>query len=107
MRPVAQILAAVAVAAVSLAACSASETGPGPEAPPLGRPDAASLAPVGSAEPAPVELPHLALATLARDPSSPSDSAVSAHPVCPDGMALIEGEYCTEVREDCVEWRCV
>jgi sulfatase modifying factor 1 len=103
MRHVAQLATAVVAAAVSIAACSVSETGPGPEAPPLQRLEAAPAPPPGLVEDPP-EAPHLDLAILAQDPSSPSDSVSSAHPSCPDAMVLIEGEYCTEVREDCIEW---
>ncbi len=36
--------------------------------------------------------------------SSPPDPVASARPSCPDAMILIEGEYCTEVRQECLEW---
>jgi len=100
---------ATLVAAVAcLGACAPSEAGPGAECPPLPRLAAAPDAHPGSCEPAPSQAdlgpPHLALASLARDPSSASDPLASAHPSCPDGMVLVEGEYCTEVREDCIDW---
>ena len=111
MNRVVSIVLSVVTVAASLVACAThSETGPGPEGPPLPRLAAATLpstAPAeaassaAEAEPPP---PHLGLASLAKDPASPSDPLASAHPSCPEKMVLIEGEYCTEVKEDCVEW---
>src|ERR1019366_1067340 len=107
-RVVSLVLSVVAVS-TTLAACATHiDVGPAAEGPPRPRPMAApdpSAAPAeaassGEAEPP----PHLGLASLARDPASPSDPLASAHPSCPDKMVLIEGEYCTEVKEDCVEW---
>jgi len=92
---------AVGVVAAVLAACAAhSEARVGAEGParlPVD-PD-----PGPATEPA-IPAPHLALASLARDPSSPADPVASAQPSCPDDMVLIEGGYCTEVREQCLEW---
>jgi len=111
MHRAAWLLLAAAAAGATLAACAThSETAPPAEGPPSLR---LAAAPGGdghaasAAQPAVVDdtpPPHLALASLAKDPASPSDPTASAHPSCPDGMLLVEGEYCTEVREDCVEW---
>jgi sulfatase modifying factor 1 len=48
--------------------------------------------------------PHPVLASLAKDPASPTDPVASAHPTCPGDMVLVEGDYCTEVREPCLAW---
>jgi len=97
-----RVLSVVVTVAASLVACAThSEAGPGAEGPPLPRLAAAPPPPSPPAEPPP---PHLGLASLARDPASPSDPGASAHPSCPDRMVQVEGEYCTEVRQDCVEW---
>jgi hypothetical protein len=110
MNRVVSIVLSVVTVAASLAACAThTETGPGPEGPPLPRLAAAtqpSAVPAEAALPAETEPPppHLGLASLAKDPASPSDPLASAHPSCPDKMVLVEGEYCTEVKEDCVEW---
>jgi len=39
--------------------------------------------------------------TEAPSAAMPTPSAIGA---CPDGMALVEGDYCTEVRHDCKRW---
>jgi sulfatase modifying factor 1 len=88
---------------VAAGACNHAEAGPGADGPSLWRLTAAP-----SAEPSPpsgeAPAPHLAIASLAKDPASPNEPAASEHPSCGDGMVLVEGEYCTEAREDCVEW---
>jgi sulfatase modifying factor 1 len=45
-----------------------------------------------------------AVSLAAKDPTSPPDPVAPARSSCAEGMVLIEGEYCTEVRQDCVEW---
>jgi len=106
MRAFPGFVTAVAVAALPLAALAAcvSETGPGAEGPPLPRLAAATEATTSRPELAPGDATHLALASLAKDPDSPSDPVAAAQPSCREGMVLIKGEYCTEVREECVEW---
>src|ERR1700722_9873561 len=104
-RALSVVFTVVAVAA-SLAAC-ATQSGavPGAEGPTLPRLAAATI-PSATASGIPVEgpPPHLALASLTKDPASPSDPLASARPSCPENMVLVEGEYCTEVKEDCVDW---
>jgi len=100
-RVVSAVVSGVAVASVMAACATRSETGPGAEGPPLPRRIAAPAAFSLSFE---RPLPHLGLATLAADPASPSDPPASAHPSCPENMLLVEGEYCTEVRQECLEW---
>ena len=103
MNRVVSLVLAVVAAAGSLAACAThNESGPGAEAPPLPRLAAAPSA-VPSAAP-PESTPHPTIASFAKDPASPSDPVASAHPTCGEGMVLVEGDYCTEVREPCVEW---
>ena len=48
-----------------------------------------------------------ARAKLARTPPAPAPEttpAASAQSPCPDGMVLVEGEYCPEVEHVCLEW---
>ncbi len=101
-RALRTVLALVA-AAVSMAACAAHpEAGPGAEGPP--RPRLAAAPEPVAPTPAPEPAPHLAIASLAKDPTSPSDPVASVHPTCAEGMVLVEGEYCTEVHQECLEW---
>ncbi|HEY8087583.1 MAG TPA: hypothetical protein VIF09_07060, partial [Polyangiaceae bacterium] len=96
-RAVSLALSALALAS-SVAACAThAEAVPEAEGPTQAR------APVASAAP-PEPAPNLTLASFAKDPASPSDPLASAHPSCPGEMVLIEGDYCTEVKEECVEW---
>jgi hypothetical protein len=83
MRAVAKFVTAVAVAAICAVACSTSEAGSGPEAPP------------------PVRLAAALDKTASLPPPEPLPEPA---PSCPDGMVLIEGEYCTDVREVCAKW---
>lgn len=55
---------------------------------------------------APLALPHPTIASLTKDPAAPSaDNAAAAAPsACPDGMVLVDGDYCSDVREECIEW---
>ncbi len=69
-----------------------------------GATDGPSRSGLAVVEPAPVAdpSPRLAFASSAKaDPEPGSETAPTA---CPGGMILVEGEYCTEVRQDCVEW---
>jgi hypothetical protein len=103
-RGVSFFVALVAVVAAA-GACNHAAAGTGVEGPPLSRLAAAPTAePPTSASADTAPVPHLALASLAKDPSSPSDPPSSEHPTCADGMVLVDGDYCTEVREDCLEW---
>jgi sulfatase modifying factor 1 len=96
-RSVSLVLSALALAS-SVAACAThAEAVPEAEGPTPGR---APVASAGPSEPA----PNLTLASFAKDPASPSDPLASAHPSCPASMVLVEGDYCTEVKEECVEW---
>jgi sulfatase modifying factor 1 len=110
MIRVVSIVATGVAIALSLGACAThSEAGPGAEGPPRPRLAAAltsSSLPEAPAPEAPsCEAPtHVGLASLAKDPASPSDPPASAHPSCPDTMVLVEGEYCTEVRQECADW---
>lgn len=63
---------------------------------------------VSSAE-APVVLDNAELsrpdASVAQSESPVVAAAVSApEPVCPEGMLLVEGEYCPDVEQVCLEW---
>jgi Sulfatase-modifying factor enzyme 1 len=55
-------------------------------------------------EPAPVAdpSPRLAFASIERQDAESSSEAGPGG--CPPEMVLVEGQYCTEVRQDCLEW---
>ncbi|HEY1694712.1 MAG TPA: SUMF1/EgtB/PvdO family nonheme iron enzyme [Polyangiaceae bacterium] len=97
------VLSLVAVASTLAACATHAESGPGAEGPTLERAFEAPAPPPAAAI-AQAQPPHLALASLAKDPASPSDPVASLHPSCPADMVLVEGDYCTEVKQDCVEW---
>src|SRR5262245_6801791 len=96
-RPV-SIAVGSLLAILTFAACAGrTETGPGPEEPPLG-------GPVKTAEP---PNPRLAFASQSGDGghegSAPSTPGVPPS-ACPSDMVLADGMYCTEVRQDCIDW---
>ncbi len=96
MRHAVSFVTVLVVGTASLGTCATSaETGGGAEGPPRARLAAAPAEPA-SANPPPTE----EAATLSVDapPLSPSGSP------CVDGMVLVGGEYCTDVREECAEW---
>ena len=101
-------IVALAAAAATVAACATRpDAGPPAEGPPLPRLAAASAPqdPPSPGDEAPP--PHLALASFAKVPGSPSEpteGAASAQPVCPASMVLVDGDYCTDVREKCLQW---
>jgi sulfatase modifying factor 1 len=104
-RAVSRVVGLLTVAA-AVAACAASatgsETGPEAEGPPLPRRGAAQSADPGPEAPR----PHLGIASLQKDPSSPDDPVQPAPTAtgCPGSMVLVDGDYCTAVRESCLEW---
>ena len=107
-RAVGSLVVAIATA-VTVAACAARpEVAPGPDGPPLPRLAAAPADTPASPPGAEGTSPHLALASLANDPASPGESGVTAaQPACPGppgAMVLVEGDYCTDVREPCLAW---
>jgi len=83
--------------AFSIAACAAShgEADAGADGPPRSR---LAAAPASSPAADAGARPHLALASLTEGPASPS------HQACPPGMVLVDGDYCTEVRQECAAW---
>jgi Sulfatase-modifying factor enzyme 1 len=105
MKRAVSFLFAVVALAPAVAACAgqsaenggaavAPAEGEGPSRPRL---TAATTAPGDAA-------PHPVLASLAKDPASPTDPVASAHPMCAANMVLVEGDYCSEVREPCLAW---
>jgi sulfatase modifying factor 1 len=52
-------------------------------------------------EPSP---PRPDFASVAQGPPPPLVPPPSAQPSCRGSMILVEGEYCTEVRQECVQW---
>jgi formylglycine-generating enzyme len=112
-RVVSVVVSGVAVAACLAACATHAETGPGAEGPSLPRlaaapsPTSPPPEPLSLPEPLPppeLSAPPLDLASLAEDPGTASDSLAPAHPSCSENMVLVEGEYCTEVRQECVQW---
>jgi sulfatase modifying factor 1 len=103
MNRVVSVVVCLVSATASLAACAAhSETGHGSEEPP---PPRRAAAPSSATSPPPEPPPpHLGLASLAEDPATPAGPPVPAQPSCPGTMILVEGQYCTEVRQECVQW---
>jgi sulfatase modifying factor 1 len=100
-RVVSVVVFVVAVAACLGACATRAETGPGAEGPPLQR---LAAAPTPSPPPPDLPPPHLGLASLAPDPALSADPPALATAACAENMVLVEGEYCTEVRQECVEW---
>jgi sulfatase modifying factor 1 len=72
--------------------CAHSEASAGAEGPSTSRLEAAppALADAGEVDPWP------------EDASAPPEATAASS--CLEGMVLVDGEYCTEVRQDCVEW---
>lgn len=83
------LLLAVIVPACFTAACRESRAGEEPT--PLPPSPAAVVAPAAVSKPN----EPLPLATAV---------APASNPVCGEGMALVEGNYCSEVEQDCVRW---
>src|SRR5579864_3272451 len=83
-------------AALCVATCgthSKSEAMSEAESEAEGPPPPARLAAAPPSPPAPASLPN--------DPPP----APQAYARCPAGMVLVEGEYCTDVRQDCATWK--
>jgi sulfatase modifying factor 1 len=56
------------------------------------------------AEPSPIGAATLAIA-MVPNPPPPEEKTARAEPkACPEGMALVEGDYCPEVEQKCLEW---
>jgi formylglycine-generating enzyme len=106
VRSTASLVVMVSTVVVTLAACaSRTESGPGAEGPPRPRLNAAEptgprIAALVNGAPAPVK--------TSDTPAVPANAAVADAPppaTCPDAnMVLVEGDYCTEVRQTCAEW---
>ena len=115
-RPsLASCIAIVLALAGSVVACAShSEGTPGAEGPPRLRPLAASGAPTTPVVAAPrvavlaneppregfVPAPSPAVPPAERAPALPEP----ANAACPSEMALVDGQYCTEVAQTCVDW---
>ena len=115
MRRVVPSLLAVIVIVATVAACATRpDAGPGAEGPPLPRLAAATDSEPGTATPgaltSDVGAPQAGVASMQGErsaPASPSEPTVPARSACPGpagAMVLVEGDYCTEVRETCLEW---
>ncbi|MBX3226887.1 MAG: SUMF1/EgtB/PvdO family nonheme iron enzyme [Labilithrix sp.] len=57
--------------------------------------------------PAPPAEATIAFATVVpQAPAAPKEAPKEAPPpVCPEGMVLVEGEYCPDVEQKCLEWK--
>ena len=100
------IVLALFTALATLGACAThTEAGPGPDGPPRPRREAALPIPTAVAD---SHHARLALNALHPEPeAAPVETpavATPAAPPCPDAMVLVEGEYCTEVRQTCEDW---
>lgn len=106
---------AVVVAVATVAACATRpEASPEPEVPPQLRLAAASSdlpCPAPPGAPAPVvAAPRTGVTSMqgvGNAPASPDSlagPAMSACPGPPGAMILVDGDYCTEVRENCLRW---
>jgi formylglycine-generating enzyme len=102
-RAMSLLCGVVAVAATVAACATRAENAPPAEGPSLPRLTAASDAPEPSAPDPEGPPPHMALASLANDPAAPGNGP-PAPEACVDGMVLVEGDYCTDPRETCLEW---
>jgi hypothetical protein len=106
-RAVSSLIVAIAAVATVAACATRPDAGPGPEGPPLPRLAAAPDAPAPTSE---VDPPHLGLASMqgaGNAAASAAEPTVPAQSACPGpagAMVLVEGDYCTEVREPCLEW---
>jgi sulfatase modifying factor 1 len=93
------IFVAVVTVAVTIAACAARpETSPIAEVPPQLRLAAAPSPPEPDSPTPEASPPHLAGAFAGTEMASPPNDA------CPAGMLLVDGDYCKEVRETCLDW---
>jgi hypothetical protein len=115
MRPAVSSLLSAVVAVATVVACSTRpEVGPGPEGPPQPRLAAAIESPT---PPTTVAAPTGEVATpppaganmqgTRNEAAAPSDTPVPAQTACPGpagAMVLVDGDYCTEVREPCLSW---
>lgn len=96
---------AVLVAVATLGACAThGEAAPVADGPPRPRLDAAPAASgVGATEPQGVA-PPIEVSDAQSAPAPVATAVTPAGSACAAGMVLVEGEYCTDVRENCVEW---
>jgi hypothetical protein len=90
MRTVASLFVVPATVAATLAACGGAPPAPVPPPPPP--PPVATAAPTPTVEPTPSAAP-----VASAEPAPPPPAA------CPANMMLVEGEYCTEVEQTCIE----
>lgn len=98
-----RILALLAAGIVSILTASACSKSPPPDD---------EIAAVGPEEKLPeAKAPDEALGKIAAAdaPTTLEEKSDAAAPLtgsasCPGNMVLVEGEYCTEVRQDCLEW---
>jgi sulfatase modifying factor 1 len=106
-RAVRSLLVAL-VAAATVAACATRpDSGPGAEGPPLPRLAAAldtdPQAATGATPTGGVGLLQPGTASM-QGAELPTVPAVSVCPGRPGAMVLVDGDYCTEVRENCLAW---
>src|SRR5215472_12651564 len=59
---------------------------------------------VGAGAPSKTQTLSAALLERQTAPAEPEVAATRASAACPDGMILVEGEYCPEVEQHCLKW---
>jgi hypothetical protein len=109
-RPVTFVLVFSSLA-VALGACASHTDGPGADGPNRLRPAAALND--SKTKSTPPTAPRLEIAALHQEPAATTDPAIAPEPAnpatpataaCPDKMVLVEGEYCTDVKQICDDW---
>jgi sulfatase modifying factor 1 len=106
-RAVSSLFLAIAAAATVAACAARPEVGPGSEGPPLPRLAAALDAPAPTAEVGPPPVGLASMQGAGNDLAAAVGHTVATPSACPGpagAMVLVEGDYCTEVREPCLEW---
>lgn len=89
--------------ALLLTACAGAP--PAPPPPPHAEPPPPTPVADASASDADTDAPATSAADAAPPPSEPEPAATAdaAPPACPDGMALVDGDYCTELETTCLK----
>ena len=98
-------LTLVVVVTAALGACAARpEAGPAAEGPPRPRLTAAPEPPPMGVTARQAPSPLIDVAAPGEGPPPPVAALASPPPTCPASMVLVDGDYCTDVRETCLEW---
>ncbi len=99
------IIAVATVGAAALVLAGAGDPGRAPPAPVASDPLSVSDGVMPQCEVAPeVGTVFESAGDLELPPSAPARATAESDSPCPDGMAHVAGEYCTEVKHECLEW---